>query len=93
MATLATTHYLSPVRIDFRQCADDIKARTGMSYSQQAVEIGKEWSTFQRWLNGARPRHADGEMFLLLHSYSCGPDLTQQRRTEALTFSLTAPSM
>lgn len=93
IATLGTTTYFSPVRINFRQCADDIKESAGITYVDQARLIGKEWSTVQRWHNGAQPGHADAEMFLTLHSHACGPALTEQRRAEALTLSLTAPSM
>lgn len=75
--------YITPTPIDFRRLADDLKER-GISYSRQAMMLGKEFSSFQRILEGVEPRHADGDAFLRLHATICGPELTALRRVQSI---------
>jgi hypothetical protein len=70
-----------PQRLPWRAIADEIK-EAGLPYNRQASALGKNWSTFQRWLDGAEPRHSDGEALLLLHRQVCGRTaLTQNGQT------------
>lgn len=62
------------------QMAIDMQER-GMTFSRQAAEIDKEWSTYQRWLNGSQPRYFDALLIIELHSMVCGKEITQSRLT------------
>lgn len=53
----------------------------GMTYSRQAAEIDKEWSTYQRWLNGSEPRYWDALLIIELHTLVCGKEMTRLRLT------------
>lgn len=64
----------------WRIMAQDMEQR-GMSLCRQAAEIDKEWSTYQRWLNGSQPRYFDALLIIELHSMVCGKEITQSRLT------------
>lgn len=65
----------------------------GVSYSQQAMALGKGWSSFHHWLTpGFEPKHSEAEAWLKLHSTVCGSELTEQRRREAVYVGLTLAS-
>lgn len=88
--TIGTTDYLhiltfniSPLKIDWKILAEDIKA-TGMSLPNQAHAVGKEWSTFQAWLSGCQPRFMEGHAMLILHAQRCGVEWTEYRMKEFL---------
>lgn len=66
-------------KINWRQVFEDMKAK-GYPKTRAATTIGKEWSTVQRWLDDGDPPHLYGEKILRLHSFVCGPELTERRR-------------
>ena len=67
-----------PKEIDWAVISDDIKG-SGLCYFRQAIALGKEWSTLQKWRNGAQPRFCDGHALLMLHTKICGEELTKKR--------------
>ncbi len=69
---------ISPNRVDWNSIAQDLK-QAGLSYSMQADLIGHGWSTMQRWLAGAEPKHSDGVAWLQLHANVCGENQTHLR--------------
>jgi len=88
-ATAQTTDYqhvlmfdVFPLKIDFSKIIEDIK-QSGMNYSQQAVSIGRGFSTLQRWKNGAQPQFTTGHALLILHTKICGPEKTHERINES----------
>ena len=70
-----------PRKVDWQQILNDMK-QAGMAYSAQATALGKEWSTFQRWMEGSELKYGDGTALLRLHMAVCGESLTIQRLNE-----------
>lgn len=68
----------------WRRLAEDMK-ETGMSFNRQAMELDKEWSTFQRWIDAhspSDPRWEDGQAMIELHRMVCGLELSVIRLEE-----------
>ncbi len=70
------------VDINWRDIIEDNYNIGGLPYTHQALAIGKEWSTLQRWLHGSQPSFAAGMALLALHSRQCGHEMTLQRLRE-----------
>ncbi len=70
-----------PRKVNWTQIIQDMR-HAGMIYSAQATALGKEWSTFQRWMDGSELKYGDGTALLRLHMTVCGEDLTIKRLTE-----------
>lgn len=70
-----------PIRVDWSAILKDIKDH-GLSYNQQALSIGVQYSTLQRWMSGAEPGYSYGHSVLILHSDVCGRESTLKRLKE-----------
>ena len=86
--TASTTDYqfivdfdIYPVHIHWSTIISDI-ADAGVIPYHQAQSINVSWSTFQRWKNGSTPAFDTGHALLILHSKTCGIELTQKRLEE-----------
>lgn len=87
--TIGTTDYafilqidVYPLDINWPQIIADIAER-GVVPGRQAISLGKERSTLQRWKSGHEPKFGNGHSLLILHSKVCGIELTTQRMKEA----------
>ena len=82
MSTQFKQEYVYPRRVNWVQVIEDIR-EAGLNYSQMCKLGGFNWSTFQRWREGAELKHSDGSCMLQLHTKYCGTALTKQRVLEA----------
>lgn len=71
-----------PLRVNWPIILRDIKSK-GLSYNQQALSIGVQYSTLQRWMSGAEPGFTYGHSVLVLHSSVCGKPFTLKRLSES----------
>ena len=70
-----------PPRIDWRRILDDLRDHGCTGY-RVAIALGTEWSTVQRWREGAEPRYGYGRALLRLHAQHCGAGMTLKRQIE-----------
>ncbi len=83
-STFSSTAYEpSQWRLNWHGVAEDI-SQAGIKFTQQAIMLGREWSTFQRWLQGTEPKYSDAHAWLTLHTHMCGTAATQKRLNEPL---------
>lgn len=72
---------IEPVPVNWALIIQDMK-ESGLSGSRQALSIGSQWSTLQRWWQGSEPSFKYGQALLILHAKTCGITLTQERLRE-----------
>jgi hypothetical protein len=74
---------IDPINLNWALIIQDMK-ENGLSGSKQALSIGSQWSTLQRWWQGSEPSFRYGHALLILHSKVCGTHLTRQRLLESV---------
>lgn len=73
---------IDPANVNWALLINDMKD-AGLSGSKQALSIGSQWSTLQRWWQGSEPSFKYGHSLLILHAKTCGLTLTHQRLRES----------
>jgi len=73
---------VTPLSPDWSQITRDMKEK-GLPYYRQALAIGVEWSSYQRYMDGAHPGFGNGHAILILHAKVCGVEQTYTRLNEA----------
>ncbi len=74
---------IEPANINWALLINDMK-KAGISGPEQAISLGYQWSTLQRWWQGSEPSFNKGHSLLILHAKTCGITLTHQRLRESI---------